>query len=105
MGQALTSMGLCSDCLCCCGVEAYEDVDSYQKTGPNDKTPRWNPNEEDAVSHGKSGGSLMPCPFTGPKMFWAGPNFLCQAKNLFTYCGSHKHFVPDQSDEKMICIQ
>ena len=20
---------------------------------------------------------LMPCPFTGPKMFWAGPNFLC----------------------------
>ena len=53
MGQALTSMGLC-----CCSVEAYEDVDSYQKTGPNDKTPRWNPNEEDAVSHGKSGGSL-----------------------------------------------
>ena len=20
--------------------------------------------------------NLMPCPFTGPKMFWAGPNFL-----------------------------
>ena len=35
----------------------------------------------------------MPCPFTGPKMFWAGPNFLCQTKNLFTCCGSHKHFV------------
>ena len=45
---------------------------------------------------------LLPCPFTGPKMFWAGPNFLCQTKNLFTYCGSHKHFVPDK---KMICIQ
>ena len=45
---------------------------------------------------------LMPCPFTGPKMFCAGPNFLCQTKNLFTYCGSHKHFVPDK---KMICIQ
>ena len=45
---------------------------------------------------------LMPCPFTGPKMFWAGPNFLCQTKNLFTYFGSHKHFVPDK---KMICIQ
>jgi len=29
--------------------------------------------------------SFMPCPFTGPKMFWAGPNFLCQTKNLFTY--------------------
>ena len=27
----------------------------------------------------------MLCPFTGPKMFWAGPNFLCQTKNLFTY--------------------
>ena len=46
--------------------------------------------------------TLMPCPFTGPKMFGAGPNILCQTKNLFTYCGSHKHFVPDK---KMICIQ
>ena len=46
--------------------------------------------------------NLMPYPFTGPKMFWAGPNFLCQTKNLFTYCGSHKHFVPDK---KVICIQ
>ena len=45
---------------------------------------------------------FMPCPFTGPKMFWAGPNFLCQTKNSFIYCGSHKHFVPDK---KMICIQ
>ena len=46
--------------------------------------------------------NLMPCPFTGPKMFWAGSNFLCQTKNSFTYCGSHKHFV---LDKKMICIQ
>ena len=45
---------------------------------------------------------LLPCLFTGPKMFWAGPNFLCPTKNLFTYCGSHRHFVPDK---KMICIQ
>ena len=45
---------------------------------------------------------LLPCPFTGPKMFWAGPNFLCQTKSLFTYCGSRKHFLPDK---KMICIQ
>ena len=29
---------------------------------------------------------LMPCPFTGPKMFWAGPNVL----------GWTKFFVPDQ---------
>ena len=40
----------------------------------------------------------MPCPFTGPKMFWDGPNFLCQTKNLFTYCGSHKHFVPGKDE-------
>ena len=32
---------------------------------------------------------VMPCPFTGPKMFLAGQNFLCQTKNLFMYCGSH----------------
>ena len=25
--------------------------------------------------------TIMPCPFTGPKMFWAGPNFLSQTKN------------------------
>ena len=45
---------------------------------------------------------LMPCPFTGRKMICAGPNFLCWTKNLFTYCASHKHFVPNK---KMICIQ
>ena len=28
----------------------------------------------------------MPCPFTGPKMFWAGPNILSQTK----------YFEPDQ---------
>ena len=27
---------------------------------------------------------LMPCPFTGPNMFCASPNFLCRTKNLFT---------------------
>ena len=32
----------------------------------------------------------MPCPFTGPKLFCAGPNFLCQTKNLFIYCGNHQ---------------
>ena len=40
--------------------------------------------------------AVMPCPFTGLKMFWARPNFLCQTKNLFTFCGSHKHSVPDK---------
>ena len=56
------------------------------------------------LHHGfeKSADLLMPCPFTGPKKFCSGPNFLSQHKNLFTYCASHKHFVPDK---KMICIQ
>ena len=44
----------------------------------------------------------MPCPFTGPKMFCAGPNYLSQPKNLFTYCASHKHFVPDSAFSKII---
>ena len=26
----------------------------------------------------------MPCPFTSPKIFCAGPNLLCRTKNLFT---------------------
>ena len=32
---------------------------------------------------------LLPCPFTGHKMFCVGPNVLCRTKNLFTYCASH----------------
>ena len=51
----------------------------------------------------------MPCLFTSPKMFSAGPNFLCQTKNLFTYCGSHKHFVPEKKDDlhsvKLVFVQ
>ena len=31
---------------------------------------------------------VMPCPFTGPKMFCAGPNFLSQPKNLTAYSAS-----------------
>ena len=40
----------------------------------------------------------MLCPFTGSKIFWAGPNFLCHSKNLFTYCGSQNHFCSRQTD-------
>ena len=54
---------------------------------------------ECALLHNDTG---MTCPFKDCKMFCAGLNFLCQTKNLFTYCASHKHFVPDK---KMICIQ
>ena len=35
----------------------------------------------------------MPCPFTGPKMFCAGPNILCQLKNLTAFSASSKTFV------------
>ena len=39
---------------------------------------------------------LMPCPFTGPKMFCADPNFLSQPKNLTAFSASSKTFVPAQ---------
>ena len=32
----------------------------------------------------------MPYPAIGPKMFWAGPNFLCKNKNWFLYCARSK---------------
>ena len=38
----------------------------------------------------------MPCPFTGPKMFCAGPNFLSQPQNLTAFSASLKTFVPVQ---------
>ena len=31
---------------------------------------------------------LMPCPFTGPKMFSVGPNILSQPKNLTAFSSS-----------------
>ena len=42
------------------------------------------------------GMKLMHCPFTGPKMFCAGPNFLSQPKNLTAFSASSKTFVPAQ---------
>ena len=38
----------------------------------------------------------MPCPFTGPKMFCAGPNFSSQPKNLTVFSASSKTFVRAQ---------
>ena len=38
----------------------------------------------------------MPCPFTGPKMFCAGPNFWSQPKNLTAFSASSIPFVPAQ---------
>ena len=40
--------------------------------------------------------SLMPCPFTGPKMFCAGPKFLSQPKNFTAFSASSKTFMPAQ---------
>jgi hypothetical protein len=40
--------------------------------------------------------TLMPCPFTGPKMFCASPNFLSQPKNLVAFSASSKTFAPAQ---------
>ena len=61
----------------------------------------WSPGNHTIWKTALIGDWFMPCPFTGPKMFWASPIFLCETENLFTYCASHKHFVPDK---KMICI-
>ena len=38
----------------------------------------------------------MPRPFTGPKMFCAGPNVLSQSKDLIAFSASSKTFVPPQ---------
>ena len=35
----------------------------------------------------------MPCPFTGPKMLCASPNFFSQPKNLTAFSASSKTFV------------
>ena len=35
----------------------------------------------------------MPCPYTGSKMFFAGPNVLRQSKNLIAFSVSSKTFV------------
>ena len=48
------------------------------------------------LSQSKNLTAFMPCPFTGPKMFWAGPNFLSQPKNLTAFSASSKTFVPAQ---------
>ena len=36
---------------------------------------------------------FMPCPSTGPKMFWTGPNILSQAKNWIAITANPKDFV------------
>ena len=47
----------------------------------------------------------MPCPSTGPKIFWVGPYFLCRAKNLLTYCASHKHFVHTRQKDDLHSVK
>jgi hypothetical protein len=38
----------------------------------------------------------MPCPFTGPKMFCAGPHFLSQPNNLIAFSAASKTFEQAQ---------
>ena len=41
---------------------------------------------------------FMPCPFTGPKMFCAGPNFLSQPQNLTAFnTGTKTNFTECKS--------
>ena len=42
------------------------------------------------------GSISMPCPFTGYKMFCAGPNFLSQPKNFIAFSASSKTFASAQ---------
>ena len=37
--------------------------------------------------------NVMPCPFTGRKMFCAGPNFLSQPKNLTAFVPAQKSIL------------
>ena len=37
---------------------------------------------------------LMPCPSTGPKMFWASPSFFIQAKNWIAFSATPNIFLP-----------
>jgi hypothetical protein len=46
--------------------------------------------------HAAEDKQVMPCPFTGPKMFCGVPNFLSQSKNLIAFSASLKTFVPAQ---------
>ena len=46
--------------------------------------------------------SLMPCPFTSPKMFCACPNFLSQPNNLTAFSASSTTFVLAQKPILMI---
>ena len=64
-------------------MEAAKDQKQYVTF--NIRTTRLNFTADDCV--------LMPCPFTGPKMFCAGPNYLSQPKNLTAFSGSSKTFV------------
>ena len=41
----------------------------------------------------------MPCPLTGPKMFWAGPNFFVpDQKSIYILCQSQRFFARQKDD-------
>ena len=43
-------------------------------------------------------------PFTGPKLFWAGPNFLCQTKNIFTHIMAVKEVLEMKRTTLVYCL-
>ena len=46
----------------------------------------------EGVEAKKAGIPFMPCPFTGPKIFLAGPNVLCHTK-IYILCQTKRWFA------------
>ena len=44
----------------------------------------------------------MPCPSTGPKMFCAGPNFLCLTKIILILCPSQTFCAIQKGDLQLV---
>ena len=65
--------------------EESEDEDdseeAYDEEGSSDDQNYYEASEANESSKSIILLTYMPCPFTGPKMFCAGPNFLSQPKN------------------------
>jgi hypothetical protein len=51
----------------------------------------------------------MPCPFTGPKMFWAGPNFFLPDQRFIYIAWQSQTFCARQKDNlhsvKLVFVQ
>ena len=46
--------------------------------------------------HNKTLNPFMPCPSTGHKIFWAGPNDMCKTKKIaIQFLGQHSFLMAD----------